>query len=267
MKTTIYFFTGTGNSYAAAKSLAEKLGDTEIISIAETGEEAVICETPNAGFIFPCYFGEMPKVMIDFIKKADLSRVDYTFCLPTAGGAHGIIFKMMKDLLKEKGKSLNLGHTLTIQTNYIVAPYYMPLYKKQEELGKTLVSLDKTLDRVASEIKNRKKRVQWNNVPHHVLVQFYYRKMLAQGLHLQDRDFSTSKDCVGCKRCSKVCPAGNITYSSKQPVWNSKCHQCLACVQLCPKEAIMFRGEKLDKPRFKHPDVTVAELVKCAGNG
>ena len=33
MNTTIYYFSGTGNSYAVAKGLAEQLGDTKLIAI------------------------------------------------------------------------------------------------------------------------------------------------------------------------------------------------------------------------------------------
>lgn len=39
MKTTIYYFSGTGNSLKIAESLADKLGNTDLISISSIIKE------------------------------------------------------------------------------------------------------------------------------------------------------------------------------------------------------------------------------------
>jgi len=50
MKTTIYWFSGTGNSLKIAKDLAEKLEDTELIPIAKVWKaESIVAETEKVG--------------------------------------------------------------------------------------------------------------------------------------------------------------------------------------------------------------------------
>jgi flavodoxin len=50
MKTTIYWFSGTGNSLKIAKDLAEKLEDTELIPMAKAWkEECIAVETERVG--------------------------------------------------------------------------------------------------------------------------------------------------------------------------------------------------------------------------
>ena len=55
MTTTIYYFTGTGNSLKIARDLAEKV-DAELIPIAKVWQqETVIATTEKVGFVHPLY--------------------------------------------------------------------------------------------------------------------------------------------------------------------------------------------------------------------
>ncbi len=49
-----------------------------------------------------------------------------------------------------------------------------------------------------------------------------------------------SKDeCVGCQKCSEVCPAGAITMRNNLPdIDRSKCIKCFCCQEFCPKGAM-----------------------------
>ena len=79
MKTTIYYFSGTGNSLKVAKDLAGKLKDTELIPIAKIWkEESILPHSNRIGFIFPLYFYGCPSIVLDFLKKIELSTKDTT---------------------------------------------------------------------------------------------------------------------------------------------------------------------------------------------
>ena len=66
MKARIYYFTGTGNSMRAARVIAQRLGDAEIVSMrADPGDySAKNCEI--VGFVFPVYHWTMPAPAVSF---------------------------------------------------------------------------------------------------------------------------------------------------------------------------------------------------------
>lgn len=94
METTIYYFTGTGNSLAAAKAITASLEHCILKSIAKAMQEKDFkVSTPKVGFIFPLYYVGIPKIVQKFIKQADLSETKYIFIgvtkgWPVVGGGH-----------------------------------------------------------------------------------------------------------------------------------------------------------------------------------
>jgi len=54
MKTTIYYFTGTGNSLWITCELAKKLGNTQLVPMTDTTDVSYQ-QSDCCGFIFPVY--------------------------------------------------------------------------------------------------------------------------------------------------------------------------------------------------------------------
>lgn len=89
----IFYFSGTGNSYAAAKSIADKQND-RLLSIARENEkqdaEYAFGENELLGFVYPVYAWGPPKIVLDFIGKMKvLAGKPYVFSLSTCGGQEG----------------------------------------------------------------------------------------------------------------------------------------------------------------------------------
>ena len=81
MKTTFYYFTGTGNSLYGAEKIAKNFDETEIIPIAgvlKSGEEIKFPKGAS-GIVCPVYLAGIPLIVSEFITKADLSLPDYIF--------------------------------------------------------------------------------------------------------------------------------------------------------------------------------------------
>ena len=62
-----------------------------------------------------------------------------------------------------------------------------------------------------------------------------------------------------------VCPAGNIDMVDGRPVWNHRCELCCGCTHLCPAGAIQAGSRTEGRQRYRHPDVTVADMERQAG--
>ncbi|GAG82897.1 unnamed protein product, partial [marine sediment metagenome] len=85
METTIYYFTGTGNSLKAARDLCEKLKGCELIPIAKVWEmEDLVSTSKKVGFFFPLYYSGLPKIVLDFVKELEVYKSNYFFACVTS---------------------------------------------------------------------------------------------------------------------------------------------------------------------------------------
>lgn len=65
MKTILYYFTGTGNSLAVARVIADRLPDTELIPmLLLDGEKIRAQKDANIGIISPLYAMGLPGIVV-----------------------------------------------------------------------------------------------------------------------------------------------------------------------------------------------------------
>ena len=71
----LFYFTATGNSLYVAKQF-----DQEPISIPQViNQENLVFEDETIGVVWPVYAGEPPKMVLNFLKKAQFKRVQIYF--------------------------------------------------------------------------------------------------------------------------------------------------------------------------------------------
>lgn len=103
--TAIYYFSGTGNSYAVARDISEKL-DGEMIPIAKLEASENIRVSENIlGLVFPDYHSSLPNIVKRFVNKLDIQET-YVFGVCTYGSADpGLTIMNLKEAIKNDKES------------------------------------------------------------------------------------------------------------------------------------------------------------------
>jgi len=261
MKTVIYYFTGTGNSLAAAKKVAESLGETEIVPIAAfrntTGE--IGPDAGRIGIVCPVYFSGLPAMVVSFAERLDLAAADYVFSIVTHGGGGGsAALRQLDGILGERaGRGLDAGFAVNMPGNYILM-YGSPAGEKRDRL---LAAADADLERIAGRIQQGE-RLKLPYAPLTRLIKAVMYPRFRSRVHGDDRRFTVTEECTSCGICARVCPAGNIDMVDGRPVWNHRCELCCGCIHLCPVEAIQAGKGTEGRQRYRNPSVGIAELER-----
>ena len=90
MKTSLYYFSGTGNCLKVARDLSGKLENAEVISIPKAiSNKQLATDADTIGIIYPVYMWGMPLIVVDFINKLMPKESTYIFAIATYGGMSG----------------------------------------------------------------------------------------------------------------------------------------------------------------------------------
>ena len=288
----IYYFSGTGNSYAVARDIAAKI-NAEVIPIAALiDSEKVDIPAEVVGVVFPDYHSSLPNIVKRFINKIDTFDKKYVFGVCTYGGkSPGPTMKYLKMLVESKGGDLAGGFAVHMPYNYIVPS--LSLKKGAlcvtlkdvpvEEQKRMFADWSKKLEIITDFINSRKRGVYETSaelllkVIDVIKVKELFGKYLwlrmagytgrtglsfSESRKLMDHGFYANEDCIGCGTCERICPVSNITLVENRPCWQHNCEQCFACLQWCPQSAIQFGKDTEGNTRYHHPTVEISDLVR-----
>ncbi|WP_332448150.1 EFR1 family ferrodoxin [Sphaerochaeta sp.] len=239
MRTTLFCFTGTGNSYYIAKRLAEELGDSEVRMIPSLMDGQPIEMTEQVGFVFPVYKGFPPNLVSHFIQeifaKQDLSPIKYLFLVSTRYKFGAYTFQAMETLLREAGALVSYANHLTMPDGYVKL-LAAPSEQKVDELyGKA----ETKLKGIALDIKAEKLRLPLRPPFSRLAINHFmlpiHRAFLDGAL-----DFRVTDACTSCGLCYRMCPSDNIEMQEGKPSFDRACTGCLGCYHRCPAQAIEF---------------------------
>lgn len=258
MKTNLFYFSATGNSFAIAKDLAAKLPGAQIFAMPRVINGAIDLSADSIGLVFPVYFEGLPRLVIDFINRLEPDNVKYWFAVCTCGGFPMGTLRQTQNQLKSRGITLNAGFSIRMPGNYLLKYGAFPLGMQQKILKKAA----QKIDAIAATVQHRQNNaIGPNNRFINSIGEFFYQSMFPKFPTL-DRNFTVSAKCSGCNLCEKVCPVGNIKMAANGPAWGGNCEHCLACIQWCPTEAIQYGNKTAHRKRYHHPGVTASELYR-----
>jgi flavodoxin/Pyruvate/2-oxoacid:ferredoxin oxidoreductase delta subunit len=282
MSTEIYYFSGTGNSLALARDIAEKLGG-KLISIASVMEEKnVKIDADVIGFVFPTYYepyGGVPLIVRRFVRKLDHIESSYIFAICTYGSGSFKALNCLEKIIGSRGGRLAAGFKVNMPNNMAGPSINNP--QKQEKMFEVW---NKNINVIISHINARNEgRFNTPNVlvgKAYGLIEFIVSPLIflfkpltlnhlkrysdssgsyEELLPFMDRSFYTSDKCTECANCKKICQVNNIKMVNERPLWLHHCEFCLACFHWCPQEAIESKELK-GTIRYHHPDVKPSDM-------
>lgn len=265
----IFYFSGTGNSKWAAKTLALETGDT-LVSIPEVINSDcsfTLEKDEHIGFIFPIHGWRVPNIVKEFLTKLtiktlgeDTSHVKhYCLCLVTAGDSIGKAMERFQQQLKSvtvnDALSLKAVCSLIMPESYVGLPG-MDVDTKEKELKKKELA-SKQLKEFSNILKQRPHKDSnqiwgWNQLIRGPIPSFFSGPVggFFERFLITDKPFHVdSRRCVKCGICANVCPVGDIKGGlGFEPEWlhNGKCLTCFSCYHHCPHHAIEF-GKRTQK--------------------
>lgn len=261
MNTTIYYFSGTGNSLKVAKDLSDQL-DAKIIKISH--KNMFHCEDTQSdviGFVFPVYFVGIPIMLKNFLENLQMNKKAYVFAIATYGGNIGGPFKEINRILHQKNMALSAEFTILMPGNNILMPDNELFYDivSEETQTKLLEAVPMQIQSIASAVKEKQKVRYKVGMLMNVL-----SKPLSSALFKpqeKDKFFWTDERCNGCGICSKVCPANNIVMKDGKPTWEHQCEACVACIQWCPQRSLQYKKVTPNRERYHHPEIELKEFI------
>ncbi|GHU71785.1 4Fe-4S ferredoxin [Clostridia bacterium] len=255
-KNIIYFFSGTGNSFDVAKRLAESMGNTELLNLANATEIAPLEEYRRIGLVFPVYGFTMPNMVKRFIERLPAIDGAYCFCVVTMGAFALGAMSRVSELCVKRGIDLRYITNVYMLENYIL----FSRVPSDKLIAKHLANSVKRVARITSDVlscteKRAKKPITY------WCVQGAAEKESAKW-PLTAKEFVVSPDCVKCGKCVNVCPAHNVSLEIGSIAFGERCECCLACVHVCPKQAINYGVKTVGKKRYINPNIKIEDLRK-----
>ena len=256
----IFYFSGTGNSKWIAEQIAKAQNEVLVFmpnAIRDGIEEFVLADDEKVGFVFPVYSWGPPLSVLRFLDWITLSNYhsQYVFFVCSCGDDTGLTEELFRRTLSRKGMECNAGFSVAMPNNYVLLPGFDVDKKELEK---------KKLDEAVGRVEEINDSITGKKIGFHcnegsfpwfktkVLNPLFNRFMTSA------KPFYATDDCIGCKRCERICPVGNVVMIGWRPVWGMDCTSCLACYHVCPKHAVQYGRRTKRKGQYLNPNVSIS---------
>ena len=249
----ILYFSGTGNSVAIARKIAETIDD-QVMPLNDAVLQDLTREK-RIGFVFPTYDFNMPPAVRNLIPRLKINTASYVFAVTTCGAQAGNSLWTLRRLLRKKGIELAYAHKIRVPDNSAIAFGRNP-NEQVWKFDKFANRLEQILDDIKAE-QHEMHFAWWGPIGGLMGCSFLENGMLRTFHPVVNED-----KCTGCGTCARICPMNNITLNAKAAIGDN-CTICLGCVHVCPHQAIRINGrEALKERQYRHPDIKLKDLIK-----
>ncbi|MCL2485155.1 MAG: EFR1 family ferrodoxin [Endomicrobia bacterium] len=238
----IYFFTGTGNTYLAAKKMAEVFEQnaipTRLIGInIDKNNFLEIDHTKTIGIAFPIACWNTYPFVRRFIQNMPQAFGTEIFVFSTMGDSSLKTAANFGSILKDKGYSVIGTKGFKMPNNWILVQNDEKNNLKKEKAFRKISTF-------AAELINGTAKPESTNI--FLKLCFAFTSFIT---NLIESSFSqkliglkaVEEKCTKCGLCVSICPVKNISMKAYPVFDGNKCQLCLRCISYCPEKAIVSR--------------------------
>ncbi|MEE1354502.1 MAG: EFR1 family ferrodoxin [Absicoccus porci] len=177
------------------------------------------------------------------MRKAQFKGSKQIYFVATCAETPWITAKYTKKLADEKHFEVLGFRSILMPQSYITGGLSTP----DAENKKILLFAEPKIDELAPQIKAGEK------IPEEPLGKSWMSTITNPMMYatmMSAKKFAVSDKCIGCGKCERNCPLGNIHLIDGKPVWGKNCTQCNACIGGCPVGAIEYGKKTIGKPKY-----------------
>lgn len=244
----IFVFSGTGNSYSAARAISEAIGTgmVEIARAVRYGNLSFDAKGEPVGFVFPTYFSGLPVPVREFASNVIVRNAGHVFAVSTCGEYSGGACDQLAELLSPRLR-VDAMYDVVMPDNSVIF-FDTPT---EEEAAVTLGAASEEIGLIASSVLSGEAGDMRRHTGDRDWREDYghYDEMRST------EPFRITDACIECRICEEVCPDQAIRVYHRKPVWDEpECSLCMSCINLCPKAAIQYGESTESRGRYFNPE-------------
>ena len=250
----ILYFSGSGNSLAIARQLADKLGE-QVLSLYDAVNADLQGET-RIGLVYPTYWLDAPVAVKQLVAQLALPKNAYTFIVITCGAQTNNAVWSVRKILKQKDIQLDYCHKIRVPDSSAIA-----FGRNPNDQAWKFDKYASRIDLIAKEILGNRHRLHFSSFD--PLGWILNTKKVSQKVYRLTLPAVNPEKCIGCGVCAKVCPQANISLVDDKAVMDDRCTLCLACVHFCAQQAVEVGGKTtIPERQYHHPHVNLKDMVR-----
>ena len=253
---TIYYLSGTGNTYRVAAWAGDELESQKIkvclkpFDKANPTSEINPGEKTLLGLLLPTHGFTAPWMMIKFALKLPKGQGAHAFVSASRGGTkfgkislpgfEGTAAYLLALILKIKGYKVRGVIGVDMPLNWTAL---IPGFKEKNAKAISAPQEPKIKAFIKAIVNGEPQFGFWTFVSLFLgvlIIPFSLGYLLIARFFLSKLFFSTNA-CNSCGICAAKCPANAIQMRGKtepRPYWTFKCESCMRCMSFCPQNAI-----------------------------